>query len=115
MGKNKKNKEGGMVYSTNRDLNFDFEEEDEELTLPPEKQTLYISIDRKQRKGKDVTLIQGFKGSDFDLAFLAKKLKNACGVGGTAKEGEILIQGNFRDKIIEILSKEGYGTKRKGG
>ena len=103
-----------IVYSTNPD--FEYEEEENELeTLPPEEQLLYVSIDRKKRKGKEVTLIEGFEGTDDDLKTLAKVLKSSCGVGGTAKDGEILIQGNFRDKIMDILAEKGYKTKRKGG
>lgn len=110
MAKKKKN----IVYSTNPD--FEYEEEENELeTLPPEEQLLYVSIDRKKRKGKEVTLIEGFEGTDDDLKTLAKVLKSSCGVGGTVKDGEILIQGNFRDKIMDILAEKGYKTKRKGG
>lgn len=110
MAKKKKN----IVYSTNPD--FEYEEEENELeTLPPEEQLLYVSIDRKKRKGKEVTLIEGFEGTDDDLKTLAKMLKSSCGVGGTAKSGEILIQGNFRDKIMDLLAEKGYKTKRKGG
>ena len=114
MGKNKKRRDfDGMVYSTNDDYSYNDEQEDE--TLPPNEQLLYVSIDRKQRKGKEVTLIEGFVGTDDDLNYLAKMLKSKCGVGGNAKDGDILIQGNKRDKVIEILEKEGYKTKRKGG
>ena len=114
MGKKSK-KRSDVVYSTNPDFEFDNEEETEQETLPNNQQLLYVSIDRKQRKGKDVTLVEGFVGTDEDLKELGKQLKSACGVGGTAKDGEILIQGNHRDKIIELLSKEDYKTKRKGG
>lgn len=108
----KKNK--NIVYSTNP--NYEYEEEStEEETLENSQQLLYVSIDRKKRKGKDVTLIEGFVGTDEDMKALGKMLKSSCGVGGTAKDGEILIQGNHRDKVIEILDKEGYKTKRKGG
>ena len=110
-----KKKFKNVVYSTNPDFNYDLDEEQEEETLAPSDQLLYISIDRKRRAGKDVTLIEGFVGSSEDLKDLGKKLKSSCGVGGTAKNGEILIQGNFRDKIITLLEKEGYSTKRKGG
>lgn len=110
MAKNKKN----IVYSTNPDFEYDDEEQELE-TLPPEEQLLYVSIDRKKRKGKEVTLIEGFEGTDDDLKTLAKVLKSSCGVGGTAKDGEILIQGDFRDKIMDILAEKGYKTKRKGG
>lgn len=110
MAKKKKN----IVYSTNPD--FEYGDEEQELeTLPPSEQLLYISIDRKQRKGKEVTLVEGFEGTDDDLKTLAKVLKSSCGVGGTAKDGKILIQGNFRDKIMKLLNEKGYKTKRKGG
>lgn len=111
----KKNKRSGVVYSTNSDYEYEEEGNEEQETLPVEEQLLYISIDRKQRKGKEVTLIEGFIGTDDDLKDLAKQLKSSCGVGGTVKNGEILIQGNFRDKIMLILEKDGYKTKRKGG
>jgi translation initiation factor 1 len=111
----KKKEKINIVYSTNPDYQFEFEEEEEVITLPNEQQLLYVSIDRKQRAGKEVTLIEGFIGNDNDLKELAKKLKNKCGVGGSAKDNEILIQGNFKDKIFEILSIEGYKVKKKGG
>jgi translation initiation factor 1 len=114
MGKKKK-KRVDVVYSTNPDFGYDYDEDQERETLPNDEQLLYVSIDRKKRKGKDVTLIEGFVGTDDDFKDLAKKLKSACGVGGTAKEGEILIQGNHRDKIMKMLEEEGYKTKRKGG
>lgn len=104
-----------VVYSTNPNFNYEFEQEDEQETLEPSKQLLYVSIDRKQRGGKEVTLIEGFIGSDDDLKELGKLLKSKCGVGGTAKDGEIIVQGSFRDKIMELLVKEGYKVKRKGG
>ncbi|MBW7868689.1 MAG: translation initiation factor [Brumimicrobium sp.] len=112
----KKEKFKNVVYSTNPNFNYEKEEEyEEEETLPAKEQLLYVSIDRKQRNGKEVTLIEGFVGTENDLKSLAKDLKSACGVGGTVKDGDILVQGNFRDKIIEILTKKGYPTKRKGG
>jgi translation initiation factor 1 len=76
---------------------------------------LYVSIDRKQRGGKSVTLVEGFIGSDDDLKDLGKMLKSKCGVGGSAKDGEIVVQGENRDKVMELLNKAGYKTKRKGG
>ncbi len=112
----KKNKARlNVVYSTNPNFNYEVESDEEQETLAPQFQKLYVSIDKKQRAGKEVTLIEGFLGSEDDLKDLGKILKNKCGVGGTVKEGEVLIQGNFRDKIIEILIKEGYQVKRKGG
>ena len=114
MGKNSKKREN-VVYSTNPNFAFDDEEQMEEETLENSKQLLYVSIDRKQRKGKDVTLVEGFVGTEDDLKDLGKKLKTSCGVGGTVKDGDIMIQGNHRDKVMELLEKEGYKTKRKGG
>ena len=112
MGKKKKN----IVYSTNPDFQFDFNEEDETIeTLPNREQKLYVSIDRKQRGGKEVTLVEGFVGGENDLKNLAKMLKSKCGVGGSAKDGEILIQGKFKDKVFDILVSEGYSVKKKGG
>lgn len=112
----KKGRKGGsgVVYSTSGSMNYNDEEEEDE-TLTPGDQLLYVSIDRKKRKGKEVTLIEGFVGHSDDLAYLAKVLKSKCGVGGNAKDGDILIQGNKRDKVIELLEKEGYRVKRKGG
>lgn len=114
MGKNSKKREN-VVYSTNPNFVYDDEDQMEEETLENSKQLLYVSIDRKQRKGKDITLVEGFIGTEEDLKDLGKQLKSACGVGGTVKDGEIMIQGNHRDKIIELLGKDGYKTKRKGG
>jgi translation initiation factor 1 len=111
----KKKKLVNVVYSTNPNFSYSFDEEKEADTLPTSKQHLKILLDKKQRAGKSVTLIQGFVGTHDDLNSLAKTLKNKCGVGGTAKDGEILIQGDFREKIIDILNKEGYNTKRVGG
>lgn len=105
----------GVVYSTNPDYKYEEEDNDEQQdTLPPEKQKLTVSIDRRKRAGKQVTLVSGFTGSDDDLAALAKILKQKCGVGGSAKDGEILIQGDFRDKVVEILKKEGYCLAKRG-
>lgn len=98
------------VYSTNPDFKFESEENDVE-TLPNNKQQLIVSIDKKQRKGKTVTLIEGFIGKTEDLEALAKLLKTKCGVGGSAKDGEIVIQGDFKIKVKEILEKEGYKVK----
>ncbi len=97
-----------VVYSTNKDFEYEFDNEEEQETLPPEKQKLKVSIDRKKRKGKSVTLIDGFVGTDDDLKELAKLLKTKCGVGGSAKNGEIIIQGEFIQKVKDILKAEGY-------
>jgi translation initiation factor 1 len=111
----KKKERINVVYSTNPDFGYEYDEDEEVETLEPNKQLLYVSIDKKSRAGKEVTLIEGFVGNEDDLKELGKLLKSKCGVGGSAKDGEILIQGNFRDKIITILESEGYKTKRKGG
>lgn len=112
----KKNKERfNVVYSTNPNFQYEVESNEEIETLEPKFQKLYVSLDKKQRAGKEVTLIEGFVGTENDLKDLGKILKSKCGVGGTVKDGEIVIQGNFRDKIIELLQKEGYQVKRKGG
>lgn len=104
----------GVVYST--DPNFKYVTQDdldvEPETLEPARQKLIVAIDRRNRGGKQVTLVSGFVGREEDLAALAKTLKTRCGVGGSAKDGEILIQGDFRDRIVEILTKLGYKAKR---
>ena len=104
---------GGFVFSTNKDFEFDNKETTE--TPKNSDQRLEAHLDKKNRGGKIATVIKGFEGNDDDLKSLAKKLKTLCGVGGTAKDGEIIIQGNFRDKIMEYLTKEGYKVKRVGG
>jgi len=105
----------GVVYSTNPDFSFDKGSGKEPDTLPPQQQNLLVSLDRKQRKGKSVTLIKGFIGTDDDLKELSKKLKSKFGVGGSAKDGEIIIQGDFVRKVIEYLVAEKYKVKKSGG
>ncbi len=105
----------GMVYSTKPDFQYETNDEDESETLPPNKQDLRVQLDKKQRNGKKATLITGFVGKDEDLKALAKLLKTKCGVGGSAKDGEILIQGDFCNKVIEILKVDNYKVKRSGG
>lgn len=105
---------GGFVFSTNKDFELNSNDEPQE-TLPNSEQRLEALLDKKNRGGKIATIIKGFEGSDDDLKALAKQLKTLCGVGGSAKDGEIIIQGNFRDKIMEYLAKEGYKVKRVGG
>ena len=102
----------GVVYSTNRDFQYETNEVEEEETLPKEKQALRIALDKKGRGGKVVTLITGFRGTNDDLAALGKELKVKCGVGGSAKEGEIILQGDFRQKALELLQKAGYTKSR---
>jgi len=104
---------GSVVYSTNPNFKIENNEEQEE-TLQPKQQDLRILLDKKSRAGKVVTLITGFKGNNDDLTELAKYLKTKCGVGGTAKEGEIILQGDFRDKVLEILHNKGYRAKKAG-
>jgi len=101
----------GIVFSTNPIFNYGDDTDDVIETLPPEKQNLKIFRDSKQRKGKTVTLITGFVGANEALRELEKKLKNLCGSGGSSRDGEILIQGDFRQKILEFLVKNGYKVK----
>lgn len=101
-----------IVYSTNPDYHFQEEDDMEEETKPKEKQLLRVSLDKRNRKGKAVTLITGFIGTEEDLEELGKLLKTRCGVGGSAKEGEIIVQGDHRQKVLEILQKEGYARSR---
>lgn len=103
----------GIAFSTDPDNVPDIEEELEDA-LEPHQQKLYVSLDKKQRKGKKVSLVEGFLGHEDDLKELGSQLKKHCGVGGAVKDGEIIIQGDFREKIISFLEKEGYKVKRKG-
>ena len=102
----------GVVFSTNPDFNYEEETEEQQETLEPSKQNLIVSIDRKGRAGKQVTLVPGFIGTDDDLADLGRALKVKCGVGGSAKDGEITIQGDFRDRVVTLLKDMGYRAKR---
>ncbi len=104
----------GMVYSTDPNYRFATQEEPEVELLPPAQQQLRVWLDRKQRAGKVVTLVRGFVGPDDALQELARLLKTRCGVGGTAKAGEIVIQGDHRDRVVEILTEKGYGCKKAG-
>jgi translation initiation factor 1 len=101
-----------VVFSTNPDFKYEEEAEVQQETLEPSKQNLIVSIDRKGRAGKQVTLVTGFIGSDDDLADLGRALKVKCGVGGSAKDGEITIQGDFRDRVTALLKDMGYKAKR---
>jgi translation initiation factor 1 len=104
----------GVIYSTNPDFEYESEDLESVKTLEPEQQDLRVQLDKKQRGGKAVTLITGFIGTKDDLEVLGKKLKQKCGVGGTAKEGEIIIQGDFREKVITMLQADGYKVKKIG-
>lgn len=114
MAKKKKNLVN-VVYSTNDDFNFDFGDEQEAETLPAQQQNLKVMHDKKQRGGKTATLVTGFIGTEDDLKVLGKTLKTKCGVGGNVKDGEIIIQGENRDKVYDLLIKDGYKVKKHGG
>jgi translation initiation factor 1 len=101
-----------VVYSTNPDFKYEQPEDADVETKSPEKQQLRIKSDKRNRNGKTVTLVTGFVGTDNDLKVLEKLLKTKCGVGGSSKDGEIIIQGDFKQKILEILQKEGYVKSR---
>lgn len=100
-----------VVYSTNPDFSYEYDQEEAPATLAPERQNLRVVTDTKQRKGKTVTLVQGFIGSSDDLETLARLLKNKCGTGGSAKDGEILIQGDVQEKVLALLRDAGYRVK----
>jgi translation initiation factor 1 len=104
----------GIVYSTNPDFDYQYDESREQATLPPAQQDLRIHL-QSLKGNKKLSIIRGFVGSADDLKALGKKLKSSCGVGGSIKDGEILIQGDHRDKILGILQKEGYRAKKSGG
>ncbi|MBR6363445.1 MAG: translation initiation factor [Bacteroidales bacterium] len=104
----------GVVFSTNPDFAYEEEAAAAVETLSPDKQKLIVTIDRRNRGGKQVTLVTGFVGSEDDLKELGKTLKVRCGVGGTAKDGEITIQGDLRDKVTALLKDMGYDRTRRG-
>ncbi|MDP3461845.1 MAG: translation initiation factor [Bacteroidales bacterium] len=110
-----KNRREGIVYSTNPEFVYDDQSQDIPVTLSPNQQQLRVMLDKKQRGGKKVSLITGFKGSNSDLEALGKKLKTLCGAGGSVKDGEILVQGDFRAKILDYLVSQGYKAKLAGG
>ena len=108
-------KRDGIVFSTADSFDYNFGHEESQDTLPPSQQKLRVLLDKKSRAGKQVTLIEGFVGTEEDLKELGKLLKNKCGVGGSTKDGEILIQGDHRDKVLQVLTQAGYGAKKVGG
>lgn len=113
MGQKKRRQ--GVVYSTDPDFEYTHQQDEEHDTLPANKQRLRVLIDRKGRNGKAVTVVSGFVGTSDDLKQLGKMLKSKCGVGGTDKDGEILIQGDHRNKVIELLKKEGFADVKPSG
>lgn len=102
----------GVVFSTNPDFKYEEEGDSQTETLEPQKQRLLVGIDRKGRGGKQVTLVSGFVGSEEDLAELGRTLKVKCGVGGSAKDGEIVVQGDHRERVVTLLKDMGYNVKR---
>jgi translation initiation factor 1 len=114
MKTNRRNRTG-IVYSTDPEFEYKHESVNVNVTLPVHKQNLKIMLDSKNRQGKKVTLISGFVGNDYDIEQLTRELKTICGAGGSAKNGEIIIQGDFRDKLLKYLSQKGYKTKKSGG
>lgn len=106
---------GGIMYSTDPTFSYDAEDAAPVEKIPANQQNLRVTLDRKNRGGKAVTLITGFLGTIEELEVMTKMLKTKCGVGGAAKDGEILIQGDFRDKVLLILQKDGYKVKKSGG
>jgi translation initiation factor 1 len=112
--KNDWKKRDGIVFSTDSSFGYEYKKDEEAETVPAAQQNLKVQLDKSMRGGKQVTLVKGFIGTTADLEQLGKTLKSKCGVGGSAKEGEIIIQGDHRDKIVQILLKEGYKAKRIG-
>lgn len=106
---------GGIMYSTDPSFSYETESETPEEVIGNNQQDLRVMLDRKNRGGKAVTLVTGFRGNAEELEKLSKMLKTRCGVGGSAKDGEIMVQGDFRDKVVLMLQKEGYKVKKSGG
>ena len=112
MNKQQSKNRVNIVYSTNPDFQYQYDGPEEQETLAPAQQNLRIMLDKKNRSGKSVTLVTGFVGTQDNLTDLAKELKSKCGVGGSAKDGEILVQGDFRDKVLQLLLQKGYKAKK---
>ncbi len=112
--KNDWKKRDGIVYSTESEFSYSYQPNEEAETLPAAQQNLRVSLDKSGRAGKQVTLVSGFVGTANDLEILGKLVKSKCGVGGSVKGGEILIQGDLRDKVVHVLQREGYKAKRSG-
>lgn len=112
--KNEWKKRDGIVYSTSSDFEYQYQQREEADTLPAQQQNLRVSLDKSNRAGKQVTLVTGFIGSNDDLEKLGKLLKSKCGVGGSVKDGEIVIQGDLREKVLKVLIQEGYKNSKRG-
>ena len=112
--KNDWKRRDGIVYSTESAFNYSYQEDPSAPTLPPQEQHLKVMLDKSGRAGKQVTLVSGFVGASKDLDALGKLLKSNCGVGGSVKDGNVLIQGDLRDKVVQVLLAEGYKAKRSG-
>ena len=115
MKKNDWKKREGVVYSTDPNFSFQPASSDEAATLPPSQQNLRVFLDKSGRAGKQVTIVSGFVGTPADIGSLTKILKTKCGAGGSAKDAEIVIQGDVRDKLVQVLSQAGYKVKNSGG
>ena len=115
MAKKKHKNRAGVVYSTDPDYQYTEYQQEEKETLPPSQQDLRVQLDKKSRGGKKVTLVTGFIGTSDDLKQLGKLLKSQCGVGGSVKDGEVLIQGDFVERVVRVLNDKGYQAKRSGG